>query len=448
MLRGGSFDNTDNNVRCAYRNRNNPNNRNNNRGFRIVVLTFFRSPEMPAGYALLAEVKKKGGAASWPCRLVLASGAYNNGSLPCLLWSIKAGREHLDAMTYATLHSWGNLLLAYRKAAKGKRGHPNVARFEFRLEDNLLLLQDELRRQTYRPGDYAHFYIHEPKRRLISAAPFRDRVVHHALCNGIEPSFERFFIPTSYANRVGKGTHRARQQAQVYARRFRYFIHLDIIQFFPDIDHATLRHTLRSKVKDPQVRWLIDQIMRSGEDVHGQKQDDRRRGLPIGNLTSQFWANVYLNPLDHFIKRSLGCKGYLRYVDDLVLFANSKQDLHDWHACIDERLGNMHLHLHAPRHPHPVEEGIPFLGFVIFPESIRLKRRKGVYYRRKLKGLLAAEAEVETINASIHGWLNHTRYGNTKGLQKALLTPLLRDRADLDDFNSCFDISRYTSGRC
>jgi hypothetical protein len=134
---------------------------------------------------------------------------------------------------YDQIHTWPNLLLAYRRASKGKRGQPNVAAFEHRLEDNLLRLQDELARQTYQPGPYTSFFIHEPKRRLISAAPFRDRVVHHALCNVIEPIFEASFVADSYANRVGKGTHRALNAAQQFAGRHRYVLQLDAVQFFP-----------------------------------------------------------------------------------------------------------------------------------------------------------------------------------------------------------------------
>ena len=136
---------------------------------------------------------------------------------------------------YERLCSWDNLYLAYRKAAKGKRGKPPAARFEYRLEDNLIQLQRELQTRTYRPGTYDSFYIHEPKRRLISAAPFRGRVVHHALCNVIEPRFERSFIHDSYANRVGKGTHRALDRCQQFARRFRYVLQCDIVRFFPSI---------------------------------------------------------------------------------------------------------------------------------------------------------------------------------------------------------------------
>src|SRR3989337_3049391 len=150
----------------------------------------------------------------------------------------------LVRMMYLQLCSWDNLLLAYRRASKGKRGHPNVPSFEHRLEDNLVALQTELQTQTYRPGPYHSFYIHEPKRRLISAAPFRDRVVHHALCGVIEPLFERRFIYDSYANRVGKGTHRALDRCQHFARRHVYVLQCDLKQFFPSIDHKVLYETL------------------------------------------------------------------------------------------------------------------------------------------------------------------------------------------------------------
>ena len=220
---------------------------------------------------------------------------------------------------YNQLCSWENLLLAYRKAAKGKRGLENVAACEYPLEENLLALQSQLLAQTYQPGDYSSFYIHEPKRRLISAAPFRDRVVHHALCNLIEPIFERSFIGESYANRHGKGTHRALDRVQEYTRKYHYVLQCDIQQFFPSIDHAILRKIVATKVDDPRVLWLIDQILASGANILSDqykmvyfRDDDlfavnRPRGLPIGNLTSQFWANCYLNPFDHFVKRELQC---------------------------------------------------------------------------------------------------------------------------------------------
>jgi hypothetical protein len=338
---------------------------------------------------------------------------------------------------YAALCSWQNLYLAYRKAAKGKRGKVPAASFEYHLEDNLIALQRELLAQSYRPGAYHSFYIHEPKRRLISAAPFRDRVVHHALCNLIEPRFERSFIRDSYANRVGKGTHRALDRFQAFARRYRYVLQCDVEQFFPAVDHAILRGILRRKVSDPRVLWLIDQVLGSGVGVLSEEYalryfpgDDlwaalRPRGLPIGNLTSQFWANCYLNPFDHFVKRELRCPAYLRYVDDFALFADDKAVLWQWRRALVERLARFRLTIHGGAHPRPVTEGAPFLGFVLFPHRRALKRRKGLHFQRRLRALVRryqkGEIGLEEITASVAGWVNHTRYANTVGLRKTVL---------------------------
>ncbi|MBN2549764.1 MAG: hypothetical protein JXB15_11435 [Anaerolineales bacterium] len=338
---------------------------------------------------------------------------------------------------YSHLCSWDNLLLAYRKASKGKRGHPNVAAFEYRLEDNLLALQDELRSFGYQPGSYNSFYIHEPKRRLISAAPFRDRVAHHALCNLIEPIFERSFIDTSFANRKGKGTHRALDYVQQAARRHRYILQCDVVQFFPSLDHQILKTILAHKLSDPGVLWLCDQILASGAGVlEGQYEmvwfpgDDllaglRPRSLPIGNLTSQFWANVFLNGFDHFVQRQLRCPAYVRYVDDVCLFGDDKDLLWQWKEQIEARLASLRLTIHPGAHPRPVSEGFPFLGFVIYPNRRRLKRRKGIHFQRKLRRLLEGWAggkiPFEQVDASVKGWVNHVRYGNTTGLRKAVL---------------------------
>ena len=182
---------------------------------------------------------------------------------------------------YPTVTSFENLWLAHRKAARGKRGQPAVAAFEFNLEDELCRLQDELSAETYRPGAYTSFYIRDPKRRLISAAPFRDRVVHHALCNVIEPLFERTFIGDSYANRVGKGTHWALDRAQAFARRYRYVLQCDVEQFFPSVDLTILRGVLARKIADVRVMGLVDRILEGGAGVlaprmqaGAQREDD------------------------------------------------------------------------------------------------------------------------------------------------------------------------------
>lgn len=338
---------------------------------------------------------------------------------------------------FDALTAWDNLLLAYRKAAKGKRGKSAAAIFEHRLEDNIWALRHELLTQTYRPGPYTSFFIHEPKRRLISAAPFRDRVVHHALCNLIEPIFERTFVADSFANRIGKGTHRALSQCQVYARRHAFVLQCDIRQFFPSIDHAILRQLLARKVDDSEVLRLIDLILDSGRGVLSEEYDhvyfpgddlfaiNRPRGLPIGNLTSQFWANVYLNPIDHFIKRELRCQGYVRYVDDLLLFGDDRPTLQRWHEMLEHRLAQHRVTLHRGSHPRPTSEGIPFLGFTTFPDRRRLKRRKGVHYQRRLQRMVqsynAGETPLQTVKDSIRGWVNHAQHANTTGLRKAIL---------------------------
>ncbi len=338
---------------------------------------------------------------------------------------------------YDQVCDWDNVYLAYRKARKGKRSRPPAASFEFDLEQNLVVLRKELISKSYSPGQYTSFYIHEPKRRLISAAPFRDRVVHHALCNVIEPIFERSFIFDSYANRVGKGTHRALDRAQEYSRRYRYVLQCDVRQFFPSIDHAILRATLARKIADPDVLWLVDRIIASGVGVLSDTYEmvyfpgddlfalERPRALPIGNLTSQFWANCYLNPLDHFVKRQLRCHGYVRYVDDLLLFADDKVTLRTWREALVEQMAALRLTIHPGAHPRPATEGFPFLGFTVFPTHRRLKRRKGVHFQRQLKALLQAygrnEVPLDRVNASVQGWVNHVRYGNTWRLRKAIL---------------------------
>jgi retron-type reverse transcriptase len=340
---------------------------------------------------------------------------------------------------YPQIITFENLYSAWRSAARGKRSKPNVAEFEFNLEENLFTLQSELAEQTYRPGAYHNFHIHDPKPRLISAAPFRDRVVHHALCRVIEPIFEAKFIFDSYACRKGKGTHAAIWRAQEYARRYPYVLQCDIQSFFPNIDHAILRARLARSLRDEQTLGLIDLILASGAGVHLEEHppaffpgDDlfaalRPRGLPIGNLTSQFWANVYLDPLDQFIKRELKCIAYLRYVDDFLLFAPDKLSLHRWRAAIIAFAAGLRLRLHEERAAvFPTATGIPFLGWRVYPDHLRLKRRNGVAFQRRFALLrrkhAAGRISMARLDAAVQGWIAHVVHGQTWGLRRALLS--------------------------
>lgn len=222
---------------------------------------------------------------------------------------------------WSHLISFDNLLRSAEKACKGKRFRPSTAAFHFNLEHELWALHEELANKTYRPGTYRSFFIHEPKKRQISAAPYRDRVVHHALTQVLEPIFEKCFISDSYACRKGKGTHAAVDRCQEFARQFRYVLKADIQKFFPSIDHEILKQLVARRIKDPDVLWLVSQIIDhsnpqeevqnwfSGDDLF--TPTEHSRGIPIGNQTSQFFANVYLDPLDHFVKNRLRIKGYV-----------------------------------------------------------------------------------------------------------------------------------------
>ncbi len=293
---------------------------------------------------------------------------------------------------------------------------------------------------SYKPGAYRSFYIRDPKRRLISAAPFRDRVVHHALCNVIGPLFERTFIGDSYANRVGKGTHAALDRCQSFAQRYRYVLQCDIEQFFPSVDLAILREMLARKLADDATMALVDRILESGAPVltgeytmHWFPGDDlwaklRPRGLPIGNLTSQFWANVYLDALDQYVKRELHCAGYVRYVDDFLLFSASKRELWAWKDAVRDKLAELRLTLHERESTvYPVTNGIPFLGFRVYSTHRRLKRRNGVMfarrYRRMRRAAARGELRLADLRVRVQGWIAHAAHANTWRLRRSLLRP-------------------------
>lgn len=339
------------------------------------------------------------------------------------------------ASLFDAVTEWDNLWLAFHLAARGKRRKGSAAAFEQQVADRLLALQDALRDRTYRPGSYRDFLIHEPKRRRISAAPFADRVVHHALCNRIEPLFEVQFIADSYANRNGKGTHRAIARLQQHARRHRYVLRADVVQHFPSLDHEILRARLARSIDDADVLWLAGTIIDSGAGILANEYtqvyfpgDDllaacRPRGLPIGNLTSQFWSNVYLSDFDWFVQRELGCSAYLRYVDDFALFSDDRKTLWRWKRAIIERLARERLTIHAAQaQVLPTDCGIPWLGFVVYPTHRLLKRRNALNFSRRLQDNLdaysAGRISFAELDASVQGWINHVRYADTWGLRK------------------------------
>jgi len=270
-----------------------------------------------------------------------------------------------------------NLYRAWRKARLGKSSRPSVARFALNLERELADLGTALRDGSYRPDRYRLFTIYERKPRQIAAAPFRDRVVHHAIMNVIEPPLDRTFIHDSYACRQCKGVHQAVERYQRWCRRYRYALKIDIASYFASIDHEILLRQLARKLKDQRLLELLSRIL-EGSPPAGVMHEyfdgddlltplERRRGIPIGNLTSQFFANFYLNGLDHFVKQDLRTDAYLRYVDDMILLADDKPTLWRWRDAIAGQLAGLRLRLH-PRKCHltPVSAGLDVLGYRVF----------------------------------------------------------------------------------
>ncbi|MGB3312301.1 MAG: reverse transcriptase domain-containing protein [Nodosilinea sp.] len=336
-----------------------------------------------------------------------------------------------------------NLWQAAKQAQRGKRFRPNVLAFNHELEQNLLRLQAELQTRTYQPGEYRTFEIIDPKPRLISAAPYRDRVVHHALCNVIVPLLERSFIDDTYANRTGYGTHRALRQAVQFARSRRYVLQCDIRKYFPSIDHGVLKHQLHQRLKCPDTLWLIDTIIdnsnpQSDELVYFPGDTlltplERRVGLPIGNLTSQFFANVYLNGFDHFVKETLQIRQYLRYVDDFLLFADDRQQLVKARGAIATYLDSLRLQLHPIKTQlFETRHGLNFVGFRIlpigntFPKDICIRVRNDNLRRSRLRlkqlqhDYAAGLVDLSALVQRLQSWKAHLIHGDTHRLRRHL----------------------------
>ncbi|HEX5273207.1 MAG TPA: RNA-directed DNA polymerase, partial [Gemmataceae bacterium] len=322
---------------------------------------------------------------------------------------------------WAELTGFRNLLRAFEQARRGKRRHENVAAFEVELERELFRLQDELRGKTYAPGPYRTFQICEPKPRLISAAPFRDRVVHHALCRVLVPIFEPTFLGDSYACRVGKGTHAAVDRFVAFARRCRYVLKCDVAKYFPSIDHEILKGQIARKVTDRDVLWLANRIIDASNAQEEVREwfpgDDlfapggRRRGLPLGNQTSQFFANVYLSPLDHFIKEVLRAPCYLRYVDDFLLLSDDKGWLAEARERCREFLAGLRLRLHPRKAAvSRVADGTRLLGYRVWPTHRLLPRANVTRMRRRLRRLRArGDLKRPAARAALAGWWGHAR---------------------------------------
>jgi retron-type reverse transcriptase len=335
---------------------------------------------------------------------------------------------------FGRIASFAALRAAARKAVRGKRRKPGAGAFYARLESELLRLESELRDGSYRPGTYVEIRVRDPKERLVSAAPFRDRVVHHALCAVIAPLFERGFIANSFANRLGKGTHRAIGTYEGYRDRHAHVLRCDLYRYFPSIDHAILKAGFRRHLACARTLALMDAIVDGsnpqqpvelyfpGDDLFDPHR--RRRGLPLGNLTSQFFGNLYLDGFDHFVTEVLRAP-YVRYVDDFALFHDDAGVLAQWCARIAGYLDGRRLRLH-PRKTVilPTAEPTAFLGFVLEPGGRRLPEDNVARFRNRLRGLrdrwragAVTRAEVE---GKVGAWIAHAQHADTWSLRQAM----------------------------
>lgn len=338
------------------------------------------------------------------------------------------------------LCSYDNLFLGYKKARKHKTTKDYVIKFEKSLKDNLLLLRSELLLHSYNPKPLINFIIRDPKTRKISKSDFRDRVVHHALCNIIEPIFERSFIYDSYANRRGKGALKAIERLDYFKRRVSknnthscYILKADIRKYFDTVDHNILLTVIRRMIKDKRIIWLIQKILNNSTSTEKKKgcenhrfsglSSQARKGMPLGNLTSQFFANVYLNELDHFVKHKLKVRYYIRYVDDFVILHSDKNVLIRYKYGIDKFLQQkLKIELHPDKSRIIfLGQQLCFLGLRIFYFHKLLKKSNLRKMRLKCKLLKqqfdSSRVDYDKVYDFFEGWLAYAKNADTYTLR-------------------------------
>lgn len=326
---------------------------------------------------------------------------------------------------YEKICLYENLILAFHNSKKGKAKRRYTKRFQKYLKENLNKLQRELLNQIYKPHELKSFTLRDPKTRKISKSAYRDRVVHHALCNIIVQDFDKEFIYDSYANRIGKGTLKAIERFDKFKRivsknnaRKCCVLKADIKHYFKEIDHKTLISIIRRKVDDERVIWLIERILSINKKI---------KGMPLGNLTSQFFANLYLNELDQFVKHKLKVKYYIRYVDDFVILHESREQLEKWKTEINSFLKEkLKLELHSSKSGVlNLSSGINFLGFRIFYNYKLLRKSNLKNFERKFNrlrilfdgGVIGREKALR----SLEGWLAYCSHANTYKYRKHLI---------------------------
>lgn len=341
---------------------------------------------------------------------------------------------------YSELCSYENLYKAYLNARKSKRYRNEVLEYTFNLEENLAILNEELTNHTYKVGGYREFYVHEPKKRLIMALPFNDRVVQWAIYQLLNPVFDKGYMEDSYGCRVNKGTHRAVHRLHYWIKKVNnsenryYYLKLDISKYFYRIDHDILKSILRKRIKDKELLNLLFEIIDYDGVPFGIKlkgnleSDDDRihgKGMPIGNLTSQMFANLYLNELDQYCKRELGIKYMIRYMDDVVILHHDKKVLNEYKNLIETFLNEkLNLHLNNKTAIRPISLGVEFVGYRLWPTHIKLRKSTALKIKRRLKYMKkqyeSNQIQFEKVNATVQSYMGMLKHCNSYSLQNKI----------------------------
>ena len=344
---------------------------------------------------------------------------------------------------YKKLCSINNLALAFRKARKGKSKKFYVIEFEKNIDENLKKLQKELLEFIYKPKKLKRFIIRDPKTRTIHASDFIDRIVHHAVVNIIGPIFEKIFIYDSFASRKDKGTHKAIEKFCKFMIKVSgngrpvknagddnqiegYCLKADIKSYFDNVNREVLLNIIKKKVGDERVIWLITQIL---DNFDANKEGI---GMPLGNLTSQFFANVYLNELDYFVKHVLKVKYYIRYADDFVVLHRNKKRPEYLKKEIDSFLRKeLRIWLHPDKSKIiALRNGITFLGYKIFYHYRLLVKRNLRLARRKVIMLKSGEITQQSFIDFLHGWDGYAKGANSYKLRYNLLLSLKKSSTE------------------
>lgn len=317
-----------------------------------------------------------------------------------------------------------NLRLAFRKASKGKHNRQSVRKIETDLDNKIEELHERLLAGDVKTSAYHTKKIYEPKERLIYILPFwPDRVVQHAILNVVEPYWERLFIRDSYSCMKNRGQHKGSERNMQFVRHYQYVYKADIRHFYPSLNHEVLKRILRRKIKDEPLLRLLDDIVDSAPG---------RTNVPIGNLMSQWFGNLYLNEMDTFVKNDLHCPAFIRYCDDFLLYSNDREQLKDWRSADEEYVEKNLLLQFSKSDIFPTKRGVDFLGYRHFPEGYllvrkstakRMKRKTAMVWEGIGSGTIDPEY-AQGVVESIYGWAS---WANSYNFMKALRLPELRE---------------------